>query len=77
MTEIEWLEMFGHRLNECLRKAKMTQQELAEATGLSKSTISRYVSGMQMPFAKALINICWELEIDISDLIDFGEPIED
>ena len=76
MTEIEWLEMFGQRLKEKLKKADMTQQELANATGLSKSSISRYISGTRMPTARAIINICWELEIDTGDLIDFGELIE-
>lgn len=76
MTEVEWLEEFGDNLFRLMYEAKMTQAELALATGLSKGTISKYLNKQHVPTVKAIINIAYALECEVSDLIDFGETIE-
>lgn len=75
MTELEFMERFGKNLERILKDAWMTQKELAEATNISESTISRYISGQMMPTAKTIVNICYELGINTDDLLDFGDRI--
>lgn len=75
MSEVEWLKKFGKTLSDMLKDARMTQRELADATGLSESAISNYVNGKQIPTVRAIINICYELGCNADDLIDFGERV--
>lgn len=76
MTELEWLQIFGDNLADMLNDARMTQRELADETGLSESSISNYIKKNKIPGIKALINISYALDCDVSDLIDFGDRIE-
>jgi transcriptional regulator with XRE-family HTH domain len=76
MTELEWLQIFGDNLADMLNYARMTQRELADETGLSESSISNYIKKNKIPGIKALINISYALDCDVSDLIDFGDRIE-
>lgn len=76
MNEFEWMSMFGHNLNYILKEKKMTQQELADKAGLSKASISYYISGRRMPSVKALINIGYALDCYEDDLISFVDKIE-
>lgn len=75
MSEFEWINMFGDRLKSLLDDAWMSQKELAEATGLSETTISRYINKQQLPTVRAIINIAYELDCSIDDLVDFGETV--
>lgn len=75
MTEVEWLDIFGDNLKSMLEHANMTQMELAEYSGLSKGTISRYINKERIPSLRAIINISYALECDVGELIDFDEPI--
>lgn len=75
MSETEWLECFSTKLIELLKDARMTQRELADAIGMSESAISNYCRGRQIPTVRAIVNISYELDCDIQDLIDFDERI--
>lgn len=75
MSELEWLDIFAGNLAEILWEIGMTQKELAELTGLSEGTISKYLTRQQMPGVKALVNIGYALNIDLNELIDFGDRI--
>jgi transcriptional regulator with XRE-family HTH domain len=48
---------FGNRLKILRLKANMTQAELAQKLGLTKSVISAYEIGLRMPSYDILINI--------------------
>lgn len=76
MTEPEWLEEFGKSLAYSIMNAGTTQRELAKVTGLTEGTISKYVTGRQMPSARAIINISYALDCTTDSLIDFGDTIE-
>lgn len=68
------LYIIKDRLNEALQKRKMTAAELAIKTGINKSSISRYLSGENIPrslaigkMAKALdVNPAWVLGYEVS-----------
>lgn len=76
MTELEWLDIFGDNLVDLLKDANMTQRELADAAGLSESTVSCYIHKQKIPGLKAIINIADALDLYIDDLICFGDRIE-
>lgn len=75
MTEIEWLNCFSDNLCRMMYESKVTQRDLAEMTGLSESTISKYTHRQQMPGIKAILNIAYALSCNTDDLIDFGTTI--
>lgn len=76
MTETEWVEIFRTNLIEMMSEYGYTQRDLAEATGLSEMAISNYVNGRRIPTVRSIINISYEFNIDVNDLIDFGDRIE-
>lgn len=67
-------ESFANRLNEAMRIRNFKQVDLVERTGLTKSAISQYVSGIYEPKQKALyllakalnVNEAWLMGYDVS-----------
>lgn len=76
MTEIEWLNIFGDNLAEMLEDANMSQRELADLARLSEGAVSGYINKRKIPSLRAIINISYALDCDVTDLIDFGDIIE-
>lgn len=72
MSENEWLAYFGVNLEEYMIAAKMTQRDLADASGLSEASISNYIRGRRMPEVRAIINIAEALNCSVNELVDFG-----
>ena len=75
MTEPQFMMRFGNNLRDALEYCWMTQKELAEETGISESTISRYVRGEMMPTFKNVVNIKYALDCEWDELIDFDERV--
>ena len=71
MTEQQWKNEFGRRLNKRLYLRRISQDELAERTGLSRQIVSRYINGSSVPNPLTIRAIARVLNCDISDLIDF------
>jgi transcriptional regulator with XRE-family HTH domain len=76
MTLGKWKDAFGDNLSALLREKNMTQKDLAIESGVSMGMISDYVNKFTEPSIFAIINMAYALDVDIDDLIDFGEPIE-
>lgn len=76
MSELEWMDIFGDNLRSLLEEQWMSQQELADATGLSKSAISKYINKQCMPSVAALVNIAHALNCEIDDILYFGDKLE-
>lgn len=77
MSEVEWMDRFAHSLKILLTEANMTQRELAQRTGISEGTISRYLRCQCMPSVNALVNIASVFPYaGIDELVYFGKPIE-
>jgi len=72
MNEREWLAYFGVNLEEYMKAAKMSQRDLADASGLSEAAVSNYIRGRTMPGVRALINMAEALHCSVDELIDFG-----
>ena len=77
MTEVEWLDIFGDNLREIMADKGYSQRELADATGLSEGAISYYLNKRCIPSIRAIINMAYELNVDLNDFIDFGDRIFD
>lgn len=75
LTEVEWLDIFAGNLISLMRDARMTQRELADASGVSEATISKYVNKQQMPNVKAVVNIAYALNVDLEELVPADEMI--
>lgn len=76
MTELEFIEDFMKNLENLMYRQGISQNRLAEESGISQATISRYLKGERMPTLKAVINICCVLECDIDELVYIDEKIE-
>ena len=77
MGQQEWLNIFGDNLASILEEERMSQRELARLTGLNESTISRYINKLQMPTARAIINISFALEWQFEDMLNYGAMLEE
>lgn len=75
MSETEWIQEFSDTLQYYMKEHNMTQRELADKAGISESLISEYKRGMHIPTVKIVINLAYALNIEVSDLIDFGYRI--
>lgn len=75
MSELQWLDIFGDNLARMMIESRMTQRELAELSGLSESTISRFVNKQMMPNVKSILNLSYALHCTMDELADFGETI--
>lgn len=76
MTETEWMDIFRRNLIELMIERGYSQGDLAESIGVSDSTISRYLNGERIPSLKSILNLTYELDVSLDDLIDFGDRIE-
>lgn len=69
-NEKEWRKVFSDRLAEYMCTKCITQQALAEYTGLSKGAINNYVNGNATPSAYALSKLARALDCTVMDLTD-------
>lgn len=75
MSELEWMDIFGDNLRDILIEQGYTQRDLADAIGVDKGTISRYINKERMPTVTNLINMSMELGIDLEEFAIFGDRI--
>ncbi len=55
------METFGDRLLASIKRAGLTNVEVADALGVNKSTISYWVSGKAYPTVEKLVKLCYLL----------------
>lgn len=70
MNDDDWKWQFSMRLLVQMQTARMTQEKMAEETGLSQATISNYMNGRRVPDAIALNKIVRALGCSVTDLTD-------
>ena len=69
ISEVEFIDIFADNLQEVMKEVGITQAELADEAGINRSTISRYLNKQRLPDLVSLLNICFILECDVSDLV--------
>ena len=70
MDERKLLRDFGRNLKSLLDDSFMTQKELSQETGITESTISRYIDGKYMPSLKNVVSIMLALDCEFNELVD-------
>lgn len=76
MTIAEWSDNFSENLLTLMKDRRMSQHELARESGISVGSISSYINKNSLPGIKAIINLAYALDVDINELIDYGDVIE-
>lgn len=69
------MDTFGDKLRQAMEKAEMNATELSEKTGISKSTISRYLSGGYIAKQRNLLKLSLALRVDPKFL--FSDAVEE
>ena len=76
MTKLERVANSPDRIKEAMHAANMSQAEVAKATGMSHSTISRYLSGKMEPKQKAISLLARALNVTEMWLWGYDVPQE-
>lgn len=69
------MNTFGDNLRKAMEKAEINSTELSEKTGISKSTISRYLSGGYIAKQKNLLKLSLALHVEPKFL--FSDAVEE
>lgn len=69
-------ESLKNRLKKALSERGFTQQDLADKTGISKSSISQYLSGYAKPKDDRVYAISLALDINEAWLLGYDVPME-
>ena len=65
------------RLLELISEKELSQKELSISTGLTESTISRYVNGERIPRGSNLVKLAKALDTTVDDLLGTGKNDKD
>lgn len=65
--------LFGKRLHEIRKNSGLTQQELADRVGLTKTSICCYENGTRTPTLDTLIDLANELNVELSYFLGTDE----
>ena len=76
MYNAEKVATIADRLNEALKLRGKKQIDLVQATGVNKSTISRYLRGEREPKTTALYKLAYFLDISEAWLLGFDVPMD-
>ena len=71
MSDQQWLKEFSNKLRRKMISESVLQKELSMLSGVSETTISRYLAGTQMPKVRHLIQLAKALSATIYELIPF------
>lgn len=66
-------ETFAHRLKVARVEAKMTQADLADASGVDQNSIARYEMGSVTPGLDKVYALAIALGTDLNTLVEFGK----
>lgn len=70
MSEITILRLFSKNLRRMMQEDGITQEELANAIGVSQTTISRCITGQCMPSFFTIVKISDELCCSLEDFLN-------
>lgn len=66
----------GARIERAREAAGLSQRSLADATGMSQSSLSRIISGARIPKMPELVAIAWETGHTVAQLTGTGVSAE-
>ena len=68
--------MFKEKVKELMKSQNMTQKELADRSGITEASISRYLNGDRTPRIDIIINFAKVFKVDVDFLISDDEEIK-
>jgi len=68
---VSFKEKLGTQIRHLRKRAKLTQEKLAEATGYSVEFVSLVERGLNAPSVDGLERIADALKVQVKDLFDF------
>lgn len=72
----QWMDFFSRNLKYTLKEKGYSQNDLARESGVSQQAISRYANKERVPAMDKLIAIAATLNVDVDDLIYFGDEVD-
>lgn len=72
----EWVDIFGDNLLDLMEDKNMSQRELSKASGIPVGSINAYINKQTVPGIKAILNLSYALDVDLNELLDFGDTID-
>ena len=69
ISEKDLIDIFANNLRDIMNEVGISQKQLAYEAETTEASISRYLNKRKLPDLKILINICYILECEVSDLI--------
>lgn len=69
------MSAFASNLKSLMKYQNINQVELADKTGLTNVMINHYIHERKMPTVCSIVNISYALNVNVDELIDFGEMI--
>ena len=64
----------GRFIAECRKKTGLTQMQLAEKLNITDRAVSKWETGKSMPDSSIMLDLCRELKISVTDLLN-GEVV--
>ena len=71
------LYIIKDRLNEAMQKRGITATELAKLTGLNKSSVSRYLTGENIPRSLAIGKLAQALRVNPAWILGYDVPMNE
>ena len=71
MTEAEFYKKLGKRIKFLREKAHLTQEKLAEKSGISLDYLGKIEVSINKPGLKTILKLSQALQCDVKDLFDF------
>ena len=69
--DVEGLELLGQRIRDVRKQKNMSQEDLADVSGLALSQIGRMERGNINATLSSVFSICRAMEIDVAELFYF------
>ena len=71
MTESRWRIELGHKIYRTMMERGMLMSELSDISGISYSSLSKYINGHKSPGSYTLKRIATSLGVEVGYLTDF------
>lgn len=68
------MKIIKQRLNKLISENEIKQRELADRTGISEVTISRYVNGERIPTVENLVKIAKVFNVSTDYIVGLSNP---
>lgn len=69
ISEVEFIDIFSDNLRDVMKEVGISQKQLAKEARMTQGAISHYLRKERMPSVRAIMNLCYVLDCEYSDLL--------